>query len=539
MKDPAIQIATNRDGSFSDVSLRDCELVRVVEAGGDSWTDPILLAGPDAGADIDALKRARNKHPWVDVRAFRDVAGKRRAEFEVMEQRFDTRFYDHAPTPRNRLNAILRGDEPLEALIEFVSRGPSADGYLSRSSVGLDFADHVERLCSTVGLILPWQMRNSILPAFVLAVWSQHARLFPLILHCPRRFGVPRDGSIEVSTGGIAFDTLAIEAERAFGITRPDVEKAYRVWQLSRTADTTKPQATTPRRVSLDIAREFLGVVSRARTERQMALIAAQKPAPLMFELDGASVGLRHNLSVRDDPDILKAGSASLRRRIDRLLQDVTFANVVPSSGEMLSFASAVLEKVVAGQSTDGDIVELGLEFHALQWHVDAVKVQLAEITVGELTGLFATASLFLNRFSAWKDFSDTHGEAASDCRDAAFEVAHELLAEASKGAGFLTSEATARIGALLERTPLTTDEPPLREGLVLSGENLAAVTAEGLSKVVVDQESQSVRTPPDRGYRDAKAAIVGFASANSELLDKFGKLRKWPWLGWLRENIR
>lgn len=101
-------------------------------------------------------------------------------------------------------------------------------------------------------------MKNSFLPSVVLAVWIRRSRSYPLVLHFPKRFGVTLCDGIEVAADGIRFDDLAAEAKQTFGISRADFEKAYRVRQLSRVGDTTKPQAATPKTLSREVAPEFL-----------------------------------------------------------------------------------------------------------------------------------------------------------------------------------------------------------------------------------------------------------------------------------------
>lgn len=86
-----------------------------------------------------------------------------------------------------------------------------------------------------------------------------------------------------------------------------------------------------------------------------------------------------------------------------------------------------------------------------------------SEVSIGELTGLFATSNLFLARFAAWKDYTGA-GPLAGQAEDgvAAFDVARKLLASARDRGGFLTVEADARIDAVLDRTAADPDAPPL-----------------------------------------------------------------------------
>lgn len=532
-----VQISTGLDGAFEDIVLRESALARHVQDGASPWQSPILLYGQDVDAEIDTLKRGCPAIPWLLVRNFRDFAGARRGEFSEMELRVDPRFYEQLThDARGRLTRLLRGEDKLAELIEFVAVGPSGEGYLGRTDIGRRFIDWVELLSNTAGMVLPWQMKNSFLPAVVLAVWSLKPRLYPLILHSPKRFGVPSGTGIEVASGGISFEALVAETKRVFGLSAADVEKGYRVWQLSRTGDTTKPHATTPKSLTQEVAREFLGVLTRARTEKQVAEVAPQRPAPLMFELEDGAVGLKHVVSAPDSPAVTKAAASSLLRRVERLQQDAYFFNVVPSAKDMLGVVADILRKFLSDDYTDADAVELGLELNALQWHVDPLREQLGDVSIGELTGLLATASIFLNRFEAWRDYTGTAlGSGRPEDGVAAFSISYELLESARGKASFLTSEANARIASVLERTEADSVAPPLREGLIRSGENLAAVTTAGLSNVVVAEARQLAGAVKTKGYEEASSAIVAYAVKNASMLLRLGELRQAPWLSWLQ----
>lgn len=535
----SVQISTSEDGSFQQLVLRNGALGAAIAAATDPWTQPILLYGPDADAEIDSLLRASTKTPWTTARSFRDLVGQRRGELSEMEQRLDLRFYDNvAANVRARLSALLRGDAPFDELVEFAAVG-LGEGYLSRSEVGRNFVAWVEQLCNTTGLILPWQMKNSFLPAVVLAVWERHPRLYPLVLHFPKRFGVPSGNGLEVAAGGIRFDELALEAEDALGMTRADFEKAYRVWQLSRVGDTTKSQATTPKTISRETAQEFLGVAARARTQQTVAMAVAQRPAPVIFELNQESVGLKHGAAVHDAAAVVKAGATSLRRRVQRLKVDTHISNIVPSASEILEHAEELLGIISEDDYGDAEVIELGLELNALQWHIHPMQTILSEVSIGELTGLFATANLFLSRFPAWQDY--TGGTPLSGQPEdgvAAFDVARELLESARNRHEFLTPEATARIAAVLERTGADSNAPPLREGLVRSGENLAAVTAQGLSHVALEEVKAFGRETKGEAYKVASKGIVTWGIKNAPLLLRLGELRDWPWLTWLQHIL-
>ncbi len=531
----SVEISTAEDGSFKSVALRNGALSAAVASAAEPWTKPVLLHGPDTSAEIDALVRMDINRPWINVRSFRDIAGQRRAELSEMEGRLDPRFYENlSSSVQARLSALLRGQAPFAELVEFAAVG-LGEGYLGRTLVGQNFVDWVERLSNTTGLIVPWQMKNSFLPAVVLAVWVQRPRPFPLVLHFPKRFGVPSGDGLEVAAGGIRFDDLAKEAEHVLGMSNADFEKAYRVWQLSRVGDTTKPQATTPKTLSRDVAFEFLGVAARARTEQTVAIAVAQRPAPVIFELNEGPIGLKHGAAVSDEATIVKAGTNSLRRRVERLQDDAHISNVVPSAKAILELTAELLNRLASGDYSDAEVIELGLELNAFQWHIHPMQEMLSEVSMGELTGLFATSNLVLGRFPAWRDYSGAM-PAAGRPEDgvAAFNVAHQLLESARDRVDFLTPEANARIGTVLDRSAADPDAPPLREGLVRSGENLAAVTAEGLSRVAVEEAKAFGRQAKDQAYDAASKAILAWGTKNAANLLRLGELRDWPWLTWL-----
>lgn len=531
----SVQISTSADGSFKEVVLRNGALRAATESATLPLTQPILLYGPDAYAEIDALLRAATDRPWINVRSFRDLAGDRRGELLEMERRLDPRFYENlAGNVRTRLSDLLNGQAPFDELLEFAAIG-LGQGYLGRSEVGWHFIDWVERLCNTKGLILPWQMKNSFLPVVVLAVWVRRPRLYPLVLHHSKRFAAPSGDGFEIAAGGIRFDDLAAEAEDVLGLGRADFEKAYRVWQLSRVGDTTKPHATTPKTVSREVAHDFLGVAARARTQQTVAMAVAQRPAPVIFELDEGFIGLKHGAAIQDTAAVVKAGTNSLRRRVERLKNDIQISNIVPSAKEILEHSDELLGRIAKGDYGDAEVIELGLELNALQWHINPMQAVLSEVSIGELTGLFATTNLFLARFPAWQDYAGA-GPVTGQPEDgvAAFDVAHKLLQSACDRAGFLTTEAATRIGAVLERTASDPDAPPLREGLVRSGENLAAVAAEGLSHVAIEEAKTLGRQTKDEAYKVASEAIVAWGVKNAPHMLRLGELRDWPWLAWL-----
>jgi len=184
------------------------------------------------------------------------------------------------------------------------------------------------------------------------------------------------------------------------------------------------------------------------------------------------------------------------------------------------------------------EVIELGLEMNGLQFAIHPVHAHLGEVSIGELAGLFANSNLFLSRFPAWADYTGA-GPLEGRLEDgvAAFDVARKLLESARGRADFLTAEANERIGAVLDRTAAD-DAPALREGIVRSGENLAAVTAEGLGRVVVEEAKAFGKQAKAEAYKEASASVVRFAAKNAPLILQLGRMRGWQWLQWLSHHL-
>jgi hypothetical protein len=203
-----------------------------------------------------------------------------------------------------------------------------------------------------------------------------------------------------------------------------------------------------------------------------------------------------------------------------------------------MAVVSGLLAHIESNEFSDADVIELGLELNAFQWHVDAVKSHLADVSIGELTGLFATANLFLGRFPIWLDYTGSAPPSGrADDGVAAFTVSRELLGGATGKTGFLTSEASARIATVLDRTPEVA-APALREGLVRSAENFAAVTTEGASRVALREAKELGKKTKDKAYEQASSAILGYVVKHGPLLFRLAELRSAPWLTWLHEIV-
>jgi hypothetical protein len=209
-----------------------------------------------------------------------------------------------------------------------------------------------------------------------------------------------------------------------------------------------------------------------------------------MFDFDHKSIGLKHGVSTNDPAAVISAAASSLMRQVDRLLTDHNLSSAVPSAGEILSDALPILVIAQGKTCSDADIVELGMDFNPLQWHVDAVRHQIGEATMGELTGLFSSLQMFLTRFKSWRDFESTPGVIATTDSET-FGIAVALLKGARDARLLLTPEANLRIEMVLERASAH-EAPGQHEGVVRSGENLAAITAERLSRITVERATSN-----------------------------------------------
>jgi hypothetical protein len=364
-------------------------------------------------------------------------------------------------------------------------------------------------------------------PLVVLSIWMMQPRKCPLVIRGEGKIPMGAGRFSQHLTSVALFDDLVAEVNRVFGTPREEIEKAYRVWQLSRKPGDAKAQATTPKFITMKIANAFLGVLTRARTDREVARVASQRPAPVMFEFDRSSIGLKQGVSTNDSSAVIAGAAASLMRQIERLLSDHSLANIVPSAGGIFESALPILVKAQGGTCSDADIVELGMDFNALQWHVNSVNTQIFEATLGELTGLFSSMQIFLARFKAWREFEAAPDEKATNDPES-FEIAVSLLQGARQASRLFTPEANMRIEAVLDRAE-DQDAPGQEEGIVRSGENLAVITAESLGRIAVERATSA-------GAADGQgAAMEQYVRDHASDMKRLATRRNWPWLNWLQ----
>jgi hypothetical protein len=535
-----VEISTFKDGSPKAVGLRTCELVRVVQQGGESWTVPLRVSGADVEANIDCLRRSTSI-PWVELTSGSDLFTllPSSGRYHEIALRLDRRVYDHAPRATQAAwTEIVAGHVPLGDVIPFVLGEAPGRGVAIPPALASDFISDIETVCRKRGLLIAWPLKDSLAAFFMAAVWLQRSRLYPMILYSTKHMIVTGLVHRPIHVSRLKFDDLLDEVNRVYGMNTNEVKKAYRVWQLSRSETDQKPMATTPRAISMETADAFLRVLTRARTPAEVGTFARQRAAPVMFEIESSSVSVKRGVSSSDAEQVIRAASRSLLRRVERLRYDANITNVVPSASEILVVASNILRLIENGGFTDGDIIELGLELNALQYHIDPLTTHLSEATLGEVVGMFSTSKIFLGRFPSWIDYTTASARTgAKDDAVGTFHMARSLLEDA-RGKTFLTAEATQRIDAVLTNLSGDTAAPSLQEGIVRSGENLAAITADGVSRVVARETRQLGTKIKDKAYEEASKSILLFAASHSELLLKFGEARQWPWMQWLEHLL-
>ena len=533
------QILVDNFGRFRDIIFKHSTLLDALRSEVDDWGEPILIFGRDVTTEVNsALLNADLKSHLRRVATIADLDALVKPPFEAHEfvSRLDTRLYEHAPSAlRTRLREIVSGRSPVDDILQFLLTEAVRVTPKSGCGLGGDFIYHLQKRFSSHGVVAPWEVKDSLLPLFLLAVWLRTGRERPLVFYGETSFSIPHVEARRIAASRLRFEDLAQEAERVFSIKRAEFENGYRVWQLSRAEEDGKPRATTPQWIGLDTARSFLVVLTRAGGAVASKGMASQRPAPLMFELRDNGIGLKTG-GQGLNPAIVSAGATTLLRQLDRLKHDLTFGNVVPSSASTITVASEILERLRSGHFNDGDVVQLGLEFNALQWHVDPVRANLSEISIGELVGLFANTQLYLKRFPVWVEF--TRSAAPNEGVEhelAAFTLAHDLLREA-RGRAFLTPDASSKVDEVLQRTPGSAEEPALQEGIVRSGENLLAVTATSLSQYAVREAGQLGQRVVDKEIDAISSGIADFAQKNGPSLMKLALLRDWPWMQWLTQ---
>jgi hypothetical protein len=512
----------NAEGGLKYVGFRDTPLDRAVSQPSSVHFDtPFRLRTGDTAAELYSLKHATRKFRWLDIESPTDVPGS--TGFDEIMSRVESRHSTIASPYANYYRAILSGpaspQEVLETFELVAASGPSKER--SRALLA-----QLERAIGRHAIVVDLDRTDAFFAMLLTAVWLKHGRRFPLLLAGDR--GIPLDVRMSEFAGSIAtFENLVAEIHRVIGTPAEEIEKAYRVWQISRRPSDPKPRATTPKYITVGTATAFLRVFARARTDRELSQAAVQRPAPLMFDLQASAVGLRQGAATADSPQITAAAASSLMRSVERLQDDHSLSNLVPSAGAVLETVLAILVQVQGATHSEGDVVELGMELNTLQWHIDSVRDRIGEATLGELTGLFSSSQMLLSRFRVWREFEATSRYASG--RDTeSYDIAVGLLEEARNASSILSIEADHRIHRVLGRAAEAGDGGQ-QEGVVRSGENLAAITVEHVAR----QTALAAR-----GLADAEPvseAMAKFVADNAAGMQRLAVRRNRPWLRWLQ----
>lgn len=516
-------IELNTEGGLKYVGFRDTPLNRAVMAASDRFDMPFRLRAGDTAAELYALKHATRTQKWLDVETPANVPGPDASAFDEIMSRVESRYRTIASPQADRYRAILRGPASAQEVLATFEAIAASGAVPERSRAVLG---QLERAVGRHSIVVHLDKTDPFYSMLLTAVWLKQRRRFPLVLLGDQ--GIPLDVEMLEFTGSIAtFENLVDEIRRVIGTPAEEIEKAYRVWQISRRPGDTKPRATTPKYISVGTATAFLRVFARARTDRELSQAAAQRPAPVMFDLQSSAVGLRQGALTSDSPQITAAAASSLMRSVERLQDDHILSNVVPSAGAILETMLAILVQVQGATHSDGDVVELGMELNTLQWHIDSVRDRVGDATLGELTGLFSSSQILLSRFRVWREFEASSRDAPG--RDTeSYDLAVALLEEARNASSFLSSEADQRIHRVLGRAAEAADGGQ-QEGVVRSGENLAAITVEHVARQTALAARDSASAEP------MSEAMAKFVDDNAASMQKLAVRRNRPWLRWLQ----
>lgn len=248
---------------------------------------------------------------------------------------------------------------------------------------------------------------------------------------------------------------------------------------------------------------------------------------------------VRRGVETGDVALVVSAGAAALRRQVDRLESDGHVGNIIPTAKSVLPQIREYLVRIEASDYDDGVVVSLGIELNAFQWHVNALQENIGDSTKGELVGLFATAHLFLARFEIWTSYTGTVNEAGVEGGVAEFKLARKLLERARAQKTVLSVDADQRVETILNRAPNEETAEDIREGVIRSGENLAAVTLNSLGAIVTE-EAKAVGTSVRSKAREAFGkAVIDYVSQNAVEIGKLATLRMWPWATWALMSLK
>ena len=514
-------------------------LQKLLETTAGPWKFPIVLYGAEPWADIEAVNKSVPKNTEIKIiSSVRDLPGLIRRSYD------QTRIVRDLFEDARRISQARTGET--ESDFFAASTAPANLGHLRRlltASYGEfegrmayeNLVDDIESLIKSNTVATQWS-RSDTFPVMVASVWRLKARRNPLILLANNRIKADAGRWHNVPSSQIDFRAMT-ECIQAFSnVSFDDVEKAYRVWQLSKesTHSEEKKVATTPRHISLSNANRFLSVFSRSHVPVAESIGLNQNAAPAMFEIANEVIVLKAKTESLESSLVTIAGASTLRRQFDQILADGNLRNTVPSADLTITSVMEALDRLIIGDYNDGVVVGLGLEINGLQWCIDGVSKNIHESTLAELTAIYSNAHIFLRRYPIWVEYMATSNGSVSDDLDKVFLVARNLLEDARPTRHILGIEAGRRVDEILSRTPDVSSPPALKEGLVRTSENLAAVT---LGDVATQVGSAAKGLGGDllrEGKSQAAKEIVKYVSDNLVSLSILGRLRHLPWVTWL-----
>lgn len=540
-----IKILTRTDGGFRDVVLEGSYLIDRVFTGSLQWSVPVVLHGQDVDDDLRLLesKQVRGES-FLKIRDLQSTFRKLKwvDRFGDTENLFDLRLYRNLKikgrSPQKVEDLFDGGD--IEVIITTIRDGPRGERKnTSHSRLVTDLLIEVDRICSNNPIIISWPSRFNAFCAFVVAIWLRKPRPYPLVITSPKALNFGSEPWVNVRASVLEFTDLSAEVEATFGVEAAEVEKAYWVWQLSRGERVEKERATTPKTISIQNARDFLAVLVRSRPSELRAGRLEQRAAPVIFEQADGLLGLRRSHLPGDSADVVRAAAESLARQLDRLAADGMLANVLPSSKGVFSVVGHSVRRVISDVYDDGDVITIGIELNAFQYHVESRRADIEDGLLGELIGIFATGTLFLSRFRIWRDYAGvTKSSGKSGDGLAQFHSARALLSDA-KPSAVLEAEAAQRVDVILSRAPADNSPPELREGVIRSGENLAAITVNAASRIAAKEAAAFGGEVKKKTYEESASSLVKFAVRNAHHISDLARLQNWRWADWVYDVLK
>lgn len=415
------------------------------------------------------------------------------------------------------------------------------DLYIIEDTVS-ELRDDIERLCLSSAVRIKWGSNRTILPAFLASIWLEKPRQYPLIVESNKELLSRAERWENYESAKIVFSDLCDQLNLSFNTSLESVVEAYKVWQLSRGNEEEKTFATVPNFISFSNAQRFLTVFASAqiRPAGTISKLAIQVPAPIIFDRTDDTITVSTKLTSSEKSEITRQVSTKLLYNVDRIIDGQSLLNICPASKDILSDIRRDLVLIQDNKYDDGTIVGIGIQFNALQWNIDSVKDQIGDSSIGELVGLFATADIFLRRFPVWCDYVGLAAPSTTTPDGLAqYRLARSLLRNATSTPHLLKDVAQDRISTVLQGISTESSSPAILDGIVRSGDNLAAVALNSVSEVVVSEAKSFGGSVKKEVYSQGSKAAIKFVAENAEEITKLSGARQWPWAKWALQLIK